>query len=184
MSCAGNRPVNLYFKIILIIFCLAYLISPLDVIPDLLLPYIGWLDDSVVLATVLYMIRYGRLPNFIFRKKPPFQRPKTGETPFNRRSGTGQQAAGRDTAGMGGRKNPGSGSRAKQGPAQAKPRTPYDILGIRPTATKREIQAAYKAAIKKYHPDKLSHLGEEFSTLANEKFLEIQAAYETLMKRH
>ena len=62
--------------------------------------------------------------------------------------------------------------------------TPYDILGIKPGASKKEIHNAYKQAIKKYHPDKLSHLGKEFSNLANEKFLEIQRAYDSLKTKH
>jgi DnaJ-class molecular chaperone len=48
------------------------------------------------------------------------------------------------------------------------------------SASWSEIQTAYKNKAKQYHPDKLSHLGEEFSNLANEKFLEIQQAYVTL----
>jgi DnaJ-class molecular chaperone len=48
------------------------------------------------------------------------------------------------------------------------------------SASWADIQTAYKNKAKQYHPDKLSHLGEEFSTLANEKFLEIQQAYAKL----
>ena len=59
---------SLYRKIILIIFGLAYFISPLDIIPDLILPYIGWLDDGIIMAAIIYLIRYGRLPYFIFKK--------------------------------------------------------------------------------------------------------------------
>ena len=51
-------------KIILGLFALAYLISPVDIIPDLLLPFLGWIDDGVILAAVVYMMRYGRLPDF------------------------------------------------------------------------------------------------------------------------
>ena len=57
------------------------------------------------------------------------------------------------------------------------------FLVLAPMHQKKKIQAAYKEAIKKYHPDKLSHLGEEFSILANEKFIEIQNAYDILMKK-
>lgn len=158
---------SLYLKIILVLFALAYLISPVDIIPDLLLPYIGWLDDGFVIGTIVYLIRYGRLPNFFFKRQSPFK-----------------QASHQNTDRFASKKkdDPFKGHEKKTS-RQTKLKTPYDILGVPPTASKKEIQAAYKAAIKKYHPDKLSHLGEEFSHLANEKFLEIQNAYDVLMKR-
>ena len=158
---------NLYLKIGIILFGLAYLISPVDIIPDLLLPYIGWIDDGVILGTIVYLIRYGRLPNFFFKKQPPFQQPsdrKAADFASNKKS---SQA-----------KKPGD---HKQQSAPHVPKTPYEILDIDPNASKKQIKAAYRQAIKKYHPDKLSHLGEEFSNLANKKFLEIQTAYDTLM---
>lgn len=159
---------NLYLKIILIIFGLAYLISPVDIIPDLLLPYIGWLDDGVVIGTIIYLIRYGRLPNFFFKKRGGFAQPSSQRTANFSSRKKNEQTQGTD--------------KASKPSGQSIPKTPYDILGIKPGASKKEIQNAYKDAIKKYHPDKLSHLGEEFSHLANEKFLEIQRAYDTLMK--
>ncbi len=154
---------SLYFKIVLIIFGLAYLISPVDIIPDLLLPYIGWLDDGAVIAALIYMIRTGKLPNFIFKGQG-----KTNS--FNGPNANAYQGKESKTA-------------STSGDQRTKPsKTPYEILGISQGASKKQIQAAYKEAIKKYHPDKLSHLGEEFSNLANEKFLEIQDAYDTLIK--
>ena len=59
---------------------------------------------------------------------------------------------------------------------------PYEILGIKPGAGMEEIQAAYRRAVQAYHPDKVSHLGKEFQDLAQEKFIEIQEAYEKLLK--
>ena len=47
-------------------------------------------------------------------------------------------------------------------------------------ATKEEIKAAYKRLASQYHPDKVSHLGEEFRVLAEQKFKEIQRAYQEL----
>lgn len=159
---------NLYLKIILIIFGLAYLISPFDIIPDLFLPYIGWIDDGVIIAALIYLIRTGRLPDFLFKKTG---RPGAS---FKQASNRNHRQKKRDKA-----EQSATGSNSRH---QKKSRSPYDILGVRPGASKKEIQRAYKEAIKKYHPDKLSHLGEEFSTLANEKFLEIQDAYDILMK--
>lgn len=182
---------SLYYKVILAIFGLAYFISPVDVIPDLLLPYIGWIDDGIVFATIFYMIRYGRLPSFLFNKKNPFAPPRaktnrfsatrgpsSSNTANHRKSSAAYNSKEKTAPGP----NPGKTTKKTGTPPQQK--TPYDILGIKKNATKKELQTAYKEAIKKYHPDKLSHLGEEFSTLANEKFLEIQTAYESLLKKY
>ncbi|MDR2131723.1 MAG: J domain-containing protein [Clostridiales Family XIII bacterium] len=57
---------------------------------------------------------------------------------------------------------------------------PYEILGIKEGASKEEIKAAYKAQVKKYHPDK--HQDNPLYELAEEKLQEINEAYEYLMK--
>lgn len=54
----------------------------------------------------------------------------------------------------------------------------YKILEITKTATKIEIKKAYRKMAKKYHPDKVRHLGEEHQKGAEEKFKRIQKAYE------
>ncbi|MCX8058712.1 MAG: DnaJ domain-containing protein [Spirochaetes bacterium] len=59
-------------------------------------------------------------------------------------------------------------------------RDPYEILGVPKTATIDEIKAKYKELVKKYHPDK--HKDNPLSDLAEEKFKEIQEAYETIIK--
>ncbi len=58
---------------------------------------------------------------------------------------------------------------------------PYEILGVSKDASREEIQKSYRQLANKYHPDKVSHLGEEFKTLAEKRFKEIQQAYQTLM---
>lgn len=158
---------SLYFKIILVLLGLAYLISPVDIIPDLLLPYVGWLDDGVVLWVIFHLIRYGELPLVFSKNKPvggtqSFSQHKTRKT-GNYRSGKGQPP-------------PGRSSNLPKKPF----RSAHEILGVTANATRMEIQTAYKEKIKQYHPDKVSHLGEEFSHLAEEKFNEIQKAYERL----
>ncbi|MDD9304406.1 MAG: DUF1232 domain-containing protein [Desulfobacter sp.] len=169
---------NPRLKIILILFGLAYLISPFDLIPDLLVPWVGWIDDSLVLWSVYYLIRYGELPWFLFKKK--------AGTPFSGRP-QGNKASGRPKPNQAESDQAESGSktqsraRPKNRPkSKANPKEqgqdPHKILGVPKTAAWSEIQEAYKIKIKQYHPDKLSHLGDEFSALANEKFLEIQAA--------
>ncbi|NQY75126.1 MAG: TerB family tellurite resistance protein [Candidatus Margulisbacteria bacterium] len=56
----------------------------------------------------------------------------------------------------------------------------YTILGVKPGASKDDIKKAYKEAIKKNHPDKVHHLGEEFRKVAEEKMREINASYKAL----
>ncbi|WP_216327358.1 J domain-containing protein [Deinococcus aestuarii] len=61
--------------------------------------------------------------------------------------------------------------------------TPHEVLGVRPDASSHEIQEAYRALVKKYHPDRVGHLGEEFRVMAEERMQEINAAYRQLMGR-
>jgi DnaJ like chaperone protein len=58
----------------------------------------------------------------------------------------------------------------------------YAILEAPETASDQEVKDAYRTMVKKYHPDKVGHLGEEFKKLAEEKFKQIQAAYERIKK--
>jgi DnaJ like chaperone protein len=58
----------------------------------------------------------------------------------------------------------------------------YEVLGARRDDSMDVIKGKYRDLAKKYHPDRVSHLGEEFRELANEKFQAIQRAYETIEK--
>jgi DnaJ like chaperone protein len=58
----------------------------------------------------------------------------------------------------------------------------YKILEIEKEATEKELKAAYRKMVKKHHPDKVKHLGEEHLKGAEEKFLKIQEAYEQIKK--
>lgn len=162
---------NRYLKIILLILGLIYFISPVDIIPEILIPFLGWIDDGVVMWALYHLFRYGRVPEINSWKKNLFSTPYFQNTSdqdkskqYQKKSPSGNDAT--DT----------EQSRKKSN------ETPYEILGVRKDASKKDIQKAYKNAVKKYHPDKVSHLGEEFFTLANEKFIEIQNAYNFLMK--
>lgn len=58
----------------------------------------------------------------------------------------------------------------------------YKILEVQPDASNEEIKKAYRKMAMKYHPDKVSHLGEEFRKSADEKFRKVNEAYEKLKK--
>jgi len=58
----------------------------------------------------------------------------------------------------------------------------YSVLEVQPTATDIEIKKAYKRMAVKYHPDKVSYLGEDVQKAAKEKFQKVSEAYETLKK--
>lgn len=57
---------------------------------------------------------------------------------------------------------------------------PYEILGIKPTATDDEVKAAYRAQARKYHPD--NYADNPLSELAQEKMQEINEAYDSIVR--
>lgn len=59
----------------------------------------------------------------------------------------------------------------------------FKILEIEPTATDDEVKSAYRRMAMKYHPDKVSHLGEDFKKVANEKFRKVKDAYDQIKKQ-
>ena len=56
----------------------------------------------------------------------------------------------------------------------------YRILEVEPNATEDQIKKAFRAMALKYHPDRVSHLGEEFRKAAEEKFQQVNLAYNTI----
>ncbi|MEN8764810.1 MAG: TerB family tellurite resistance protein [Wenyingzhuangia sp.] len=58
----------------------------------------------------------------------------------------------------------------------------YQILEVSKSDDNDRIKKSYRRLVKLHHPDKLSHLGKEHLKGAQEKFLKIQQAYETLKK--
>ena len=56
----------------------------------------------------------------------------------------------------------------------------YDILGIDKNANQAEIKAAHRKLSKKYHPDLQGNKSEDEKKVAEEKFKEIQHAYDVL----
>ena len=61
-------------------------------------------------------------------------------------------------------------------------RSPYEVLDVRPGASRQEITAAYRRLVKQYHPDKVVNMAPEFRELAERRMKEINAAYEQLKR--
>ncbi|MCX6255401.1 MAG: TerB family tellurite resistance protein [Bacteroidia bacterium] len=58
----------------------------------------------------------------------------------------------------------------------------YKILEIDPSSSNNEVKKAYRRMAMKYHPDKVSHLGDDFRKTANEKFKKVNEAYEKIKR--
>jgi len=58
----------------------------------------------------------------------------------------------------------------------------YKILEIEKSATDNDVKKAYRTMAKKYHPDRVNTENEAIKKGAEEKFKEVQIAYETIQK--
>ncbi len=56
----------------------------------------------------------------------------------------------------------------------------YKILEVTPDVSNDDLKKAYRELAKKYHPDKVSHLGDEIKKAAEVKITELNAAYESI----
>ena len=59
-------------------------------------------------------------------------------------------------------------------------KNPYDVLGVSPNASDDEIKRAYRDLTRKYHPD--ANVNNPLADLAEEKFKEVQEAYDIIMR--
>lgn len=59
-------------------------------------------------------------------------------------------------------------------------KNPYDVLGVSANASDDEIKKAYRDLTRKYHPD--ANVNNPLADLAEEKFKEVQEAYDIIMK--
>ncbi len=58
-----------------------------------------------------------------------------------------------------------------------------EILGLKKQASDDEIRLAYRNQIKKYHPDRVADLADEFKVIAESKTKMLNLAYEMLKPR-
>jgi len=58
----------------------------------------------------------------------------------------------------------------------------YKILEIEKSATDAEVKKAFRTMAKKYHPDKLQHMDQVYRKGGEEKFREVQKAYDQIKK--
>ncbi len=58
----------------------------------------------------------------------------------------------------------------------------YQILEISPEVSNDEVKKAYRKMARKFHPDKVHHLGVDFQKMAEEKFKMVNEAYENIKK--
>lgn len=133
------------------ILVVLYVLLPYDLMPDFLAG-LGWLDD---MALIGLLVRY----YFIQRQR---RRAAGAQSNANRTQQQQEQA----------------GQRAGTRHATA---DPYEVLGLQPGAPVEEVKKAYRQLAGKYHPDKVSYLGDEFQKLAEERFKQIQQAYQAIV---
>lgn len=130
---------------------IAYVVSLIDLIPGI--GPISWLDDiAVIIGLVWFFTSW--LPKNTHRIY--FFRP--GEQQGAQSGGKSQSA------------------RSESGGQF----DPFEALNVRRSASESEIKSAYRDMLKKYHPDRVTHLGTEFQQMAHEKLIDIQKAYEML----
>lgn len=140
-------------KYLLSFLALLYVLMPYDIIPDFAIGW-GWLDDLLILWLLW------RFLNAQKKKQPGYQ------NYYNR------QYSEKETAG------------ADSQPAESRGRKdPYTVLQVERDASPEEIKQAYRELARKYHPDKIQHLGEEFRKLAEKRFKEIEEAYRKLASK-
>lgn len=59
---------------------------------------------------------------------------------------------------------------------------PHEVLGLRKDPSKEQVLKAYKHWIKRYHPDRVAHLGEKFVTQAKVRAEQLNTARDELLK--
>ncbi len=75
-----------------------------------------------------------------------------------------------------------AGREGQPDPARPLPRQTgpawWTVLGVRETASRDQVVAAYRDALRKTHPDKVAHLSDKLRQVADQETRRINAAYE------
>jgi uncharacterized membrane protein YkvA (DUF1232 family) len=145
-------------KYLIYLIMILYAISPFDLLPEFFTGPIGVIDDVVILGALYWYFIY---------------RPAKIRAQYERSYHREGEGKGRESSQE-------SQERAQTDKRFSKP-NPYEVLGIHRGASIDEIKMAYRKLATKYHPDKVDHLGDEFKVLAEQKFKEIQEAYQQLV---
>ncbi len=152
----------------LFLIAILYLLFPRDLIPDFVGRGLGLIDDIALMGFLTY----------VFRRYAQQYAAQQGAHGRGRVHGARQDARRRRTAF-------GQQGEAAQGPERDSSTAgsdPHAVLAVRRGASQEEIQEAYRARMREYHPDKVAHLGRDLQELAHHKTLEIQRAYERLKR--
>ena len=144
-------------RIWIYLLLILYVLSPFDLLPEFLVGPIGLFEDAITVGLLYWYFIY---------------RPAKMKSQF-------KQEYYRKGEGARGKAYQDNKQRGQTG-AQFSIRDPYDILGVSRHASESEIKNAYRKLANKYHPDKVDHLGDEFKSLAEKKFKDIQEAYQKL----
>ena len=147
-------------RILIYIIVILYVISGFDIIPEWVVGPIGVIDDIIILGALYWY--------FVYR--PAKIRAKSQRAYY-------QEGEGRR------RESYQENQKRAQTDKRFSKSDPYEVLGVRRQASLDDIKSAYRKLAAKYHPDKVVHLGDEFRTLAEQKFKEIQEAYQELVDR-
>ena len=141
-------------KLLLTILGLSYAVCPFDFFPDFFVG-VGWIDDLLVLG-LLWWFFYSKR-----RRQVGYEGNSTGaQDDYDSSEHKEERRHGE-----------------KEAPGK---KDPYTVLGVNRSASQGEIKKAYLSLANRYHPDKVLHLGEEFSEMAEMRFKEIQGAYQEL----
>lgn len=58
------------------------------------------------------------------------------------------------------------------------------VLGLKGSVSKSELQRLYRLLARQYHPDKVAHLGPKLREVAEEEFKRINEAYSYFCKKY
>ena len=145
-------------KWLYVLLALIYTLFPYDLLPDFITG-LGWVDDLIVLGFLL------RFLYLLYGKKRPGER--VGTTTFPKDKSESKESEKNDEA---------------RSADRFESSDPYIVLGVDRSDSEAHIKKVYRELVSRYHPDKVAHLGEEFKTIAEERFKQIQNAYQKILQ--